>query len=160
MFPFRGWKPYMGTPAVSPAGSPWPRGQDVDEQLRKEGWTTGYVTDNPHILSPVHERFRGQVRPRRAGRRPGAAAQAAEARGLAAELDQYLPPVLRGTSAEPRMAAYLAVNPRGRDEEDHLAARVFREGDGLARLGAHGPQPFALVVDSFDAHEPWDAPRR
>ena len=25
---------------------------------------------------------------------------------------------------------------------------------------ARARQPFALVIDSFDAHEPWDAPRR
>ena len=57
------------------------------------------------------------------------------------------------------MAAYLAVNPRERDEEDFNAAKVFRDAMGWIDW-AKAKQPFALVVDSFDAHEPWDAPRR
>ena len=31
------------------------------EVLRDKGWTTGYVTDNPHILLPVHKRFRKRL---------------------------------------------------------------------------------------------------
>ena len=57
------------------------------------------------------------------------------------------------------MEAYLAANPRSRREEEFLAARVFREGMGWIEW-ARSRQPFALVIDSFDAHEPWDAPRR
>ena len=30
------------------------------ELLREQGWTTGYVTDNPHILASVHDEFRGK----------------------------------------------------------------------------------------------------
>jgi arylsulfatase A-like enzyme len=71
----------------------------------------------------------------------------------------YLPKALRGTNAERRMANYLALNPRGRREEDYLAAKVFREGIGWIEW-ASTRQPFALVIDTFDAHEPWDAPRR
>ena len=79
----------------------------MDRDARKAGWTTGYVTDNPHILLPVHKRFRekfdrvelveGQVPVR---------AQAAELPSRR-ELDKYLPKAMRGTSAEPRMANYL-----------------------------------------------------
>jgi arylsulfatase A-like enzyme len=57
------------------------------------------------------------------------------------------------------MAAYLAVNPRDRREEDFNAAKVFQESMGWIEW-ASTKQPFALVIDSFDAHEPWDAPRR
>jgi arylsulfatase A-like enzyme len=57
------------------------------------------------------------------------------------------------------MAAYLAMNPRDRREEDYLAAKVFREGMSWVDW-ARTRQPFALVIDSFDAHEPWDAPTR
>ena len=127
--------------------------------LGKAGWTTGYVTDNPHLLLPVHKRFRakfdrvelvhGQVPgtrrgPHRVSRR---------------ELDHHLPKALRGTRAEPRMKAYLAWNPPGRDEKDYNAAKVFRNGIDWIEW-ARARQPFALVIDSFDAHEPWDAPRR
>ena len=71
----------------------------------------------------------------------------------------YLPKALRGTNAENRMRNYLALNPRNRPEEQYNAAKVFREGMGWIEW-ARAQQPFALVIDSFDAHEPWDAPRR
>ena len=128
--------------------------------LGSAGWTTGYVTDNPHLLMPVHRRFRrtfDSVRARgRARCRCGAGRAAAAGSRVTAN---YLPKALRGTTAERRMANYLALNPRGRREEDYNAAKVFREGMGWIEW-ARARQPFALVIDSFDAHEPWDAPRR
>ena len=158
-YPFRGWHPYRDLP-------PQPGWEPVDgdgkmwaEHLRDQGWTTGYITDNPHMLLGVHKRFRrkfdrvelvdGQVPLRRKPKR----------RVSRAELNRNLPPTLRGSRAEPRMAAYLAANPRSRSEEDFLAARVFRNGMNWIEW-ARDRQPFALVIDSFDAHEPWDAPRR
>jgi arylsulfatase A-like enzyme len=129
------------------------------EVLRGHGWTTGYITDNPHMLLPVHKRFRrkfdrvelvdGQVPLRRKPTR----------KVSAAELNSVMPASLRNSRAAPRMAAYLAVNPRDRPEEEYLAARVFRGGMSWVEW-ARNRQPFALVIDSFDAHEPWDAPTR
>jgi arylsulfatase A-like enzyme len=158
-FPFRDWHPYRDLPPQpgwEPVGSD---GKTWTEVLREQGWTTGYVTDNPHLLLGVHKRFRrtfdrvelvdGQVPLRRKPRR----------RVSRAEVARHLPPSLRGSRAEPRMAAYLAANPRDRREEDFLAARVFRNGINWIEW-ASARQPFALVIDSFDAHEPWDAPRR
>jgi arylsulfatase A-like enzyme len=158
-FPFRGWHPYRGLPPQpgwEPVGSD---GRMFTEYLRRKGWTVGYVTDNPHLLLPVHRRFRqtfdrvelvdGQVPLRR---KPGR-------RVPQSVVDRHLPPSLRDGRAEPRMRAYLAANPRDRSEEEFLSPRVFR--DGMAWIDwARSRQPFALVVDSFDAHEPWDAPRR
>ena len=160
-FPFRGWRPNWRDlppqPGWEPVGSD---GEMWTGTLRKEGWTTGYVTDNPHLLLPVHRRFRarfdrvelvrGQVPVQR---RP---------RGLPSRrvLDHYVPKALRGTTHERRMANYLAMNPPGRDEEDYNAAKVFRKAMGWIEWARTRPAPFALVVDSFDAHEPWDAPRR
>jgi arylsulfatase A-like enzyme len=158
-FPFRGWHPYRDLPPQpgwEPVGSD---GKTWTEVLREQGWTTGYVTDNPHLLLGVHKRFRrtfdrvelvdGQVPLRRKPRR----------KASRAEVARHLPAALRGSRAEPRMAAYLAANPRDRREEDFLAARVFRDGMSWIEWAA-ARQPFALVIDSFDAHEPWDAPRR
>jgi arylsulfatase A-like enzyme len=158
-FPFRGWREYKGLPPQpgwEPVGSD---GQMFTDVLRRGGWTVGYVTDNPHLLLPVHRRFRqrfdrvelveGQVPLRR---KP-------QARVSRAEVHKHLPASMRGGRAEPRMRAYLAANPRDRRERDYLAARVFGEGMGWLEW-ARARQPFALVVDSFDAHEPWDAPRR
>jgi arylsulfatase A-like enzyme len=159
-YPFRGWKPKWDDlppqPGWEPVGSD---GEMWTEVLRRHGWTTGYVTDNPHLLLPVHKRFRrrfdrvelvdGQVPVRRKPTR----------RVSQKEVNRHLPPSMRDGRAEPRMAAYLAVNPRDRREEDFNAAKVFRESMGWIEW-ASARQPFALVIDSFDAHEPWDAPRR
>jgi arylsulfatase A-like enzyme len=158
-FPFRGWRPMKQLPPQpgwEPVGSD---GKTWTEVLREKGWMTGYVTDNPHILLGVHKRFRrtfdrvelvdGQSPLRFKPKRPASRAEVA----------RHLPPSLRGSRAEPRLAAYLAANPRDRAEEDYLAARVFRNGMNWIEW-ATTRQPFALVIDTFDAHEPWDAPRR
>jgi arylsulfatase A-like enzyme len=158
-YPFHGWHPYKGLPPQpgwEPVGSD---GKTWTEVLREQGWTTGYVTDNPHLLLGVHKRFRrtfdrvelvdGQVPLRRKPKR----------KASRTEVARHLPAALRGSRAEPRMAAYLAANPRDRAEEDFLAARVFRNGMSWIEW-AQARQPFALVIDAFDAHEPWDAPRR
>jgi arylsulfatase A-like enzyme len=159
VYPFRGWHPF---PNLPPQPGWEPVGIDGEMwtvTLGKAGYTTGYVTDNPHILEPVHKRFRskfdrvelieGQVPGRHRGK----------ARVSRVELDHHLPKSLRGTRAEPRMKAYLAWNRPGRHEKDYNAAKVFRNGIDWIEW-ARTRQPFALVVDSFDAHEPWDAPRR
>jgi arylsulfatase A-like enzyme len=159
-YPFRGWKPRWDDLPPQPGWEPVGiDGEMWTEVLQRNGWTTGYVTDNPHILLPVHKRFRrrfdrvelidGQVPVRRKPKR----------RVSKREVERHLPPSMRGGRAEPRMAAYLAVNPRDRPEEDFNAAKVFRRSMSWLEW-ASPKQPFALVVDSFDAHEPWDAPRR
>jgi arylsulfatase A-like enzyme len=160
IFPYRGWRPYRDLPAQpgwEPVGSD---GKMWAEVLREQGWTTGYVTDNPHLLLPVHRSFRrrfdrvelvdGQVPLRRRPR----------GRVSRRELDRYVPPALRGSRHEPRMKAYLAANPRDRREEEFLAARVFGRSMRWVEWARARGEPFALVVDCFDAHEPWDVPRR
>jgi len=159
IFPYRGWRPYEDLPPQpgwEPVGSD---GKMWTEVLREEGWTTGYVTDNPHILLPVHKKFR-----RRLDRVDLVDGQVPLRRKPSGTVDQetlyrYLPPSLRGSRSEPRMKSYLQANPRDRAEEEYLSPRVFRSAMGWVDW-ARTRQPFALVVDSFDAHEPWDVPQR
>ena len=147
-YPFRGWRPYRELPPQpgwEPVGSD---GKMWAEVLRENGWTTGYVTDNPHMLLGVHKRFRrrfdrvelvdGQVPLRSKPKRKVSQAQ----------MSRHLPPTLRNSRAEPRMAAYLAANPRSRREEDFLSARVFRKGMNWIEW-ARTRQPFALTIDSL-----------
>ena len=61
IYPYRGWHPYKDLPPQpgwEPVGSD---GRMWTEVLRAHGWTTGYVTDNPHILLPVHKNFRSRL---------------------------------------------------------------------------------------------------
>jgi arylsulfatase A-like enzyme len=159
IFPYRGWHPYDGLPPQpgwEPVGSD---GKMWTEVLRDRGWTTGYVTDNPHILLPVHKNFRGRLD--RVQLVDGQVPLRRKPTGTVtrATLDKYVPPSLRGSRHEPRMKAYLEANPRDRPEEEFLSPRVFTEAMGWVEW-AQTRQPFALVVDSFDAHEPWDVPKR
>ena len=56
-----------------------------------------------------------------------------------------------------KVQQYLA-NTRGRDsEEDYFAPRLFARGMEFLERSGEG-QPFLLVLDSFDPHEPWDPP--
>jgi arylsulfatase A-like enzyme len=157
VYPFRGWRPFKGLTA-QPGWEPVGHDKKMwTEYLREQGWTTGYVTDNPHIVSTAHDDFRSRF-----DRPELIYGQVPEARKgtnkvSKAELYKHLPPALRGTRAEPRMLEYLRSNPRDRPEEEFLAARVFNRGIEWIEW-ARTRQPFALVIDSFDAHEPWDAP--
>ena len=51
----RACRPQPGWEPVGSDGKMW------TEVLQDEGWTTGYVTDNPHILLPVHKNFRKRL---------------------------------------------------------------------------------------------------
>jgi arylsulfatase A-like enzyme len=56
-----------------------------------------------------------------------------------------------------KVQQYVA-NTRGRrSEEDYFAPRVFARGMEFMERSGEG-QPFLLVLDSFDPHEPWDPP--
>jgi arylsulfatase A-like enzyme len=57
------------------------------------------------------------------------------------------------------MLQYLA-NTMGRErEEDWFAPQVFMKGMEFLEV-ARGDQPFFLVVDNYDPHEPWDPPEK
>ena len=158
-FPFRDWR---ADPDL-PQGPSWstipPNHPTFLEILSDSGYTTGYVTDNPWILSRPYDRFRrtvdmvetvpGQV-PARGGPRR---------RVPDDELRSKVLPALRGTSVEKRTREFLEVTPLDRREDDYPAARVFSEA---ARWLGRAPQrrPFALVVDAFTPHEPFDPPAK
>jgi arylsulfatase A-like enzyme len=159
VYPFRGWRPFKGLPA-QPGWEPVGYGRKMwTEFLMEQGWTSGYVTDNPHILSAAHAKFRGRFD--RAEMVTGQVPNTHKGprKVSQAELDKFLPPSIRGTRAEPRMLEYLRWNAPGRDESEYNTARVFKQGEDWIQW-ARTRQPFALVIDSFDAHEPWDVPKR
>ena len=158
MFPFRGWKPKWDDlppqPGWEPVGSD---GEMWTEVLGRNGWTTGYVTDNPHLLLGVHKSFRGSfdrvelvdgqvpVRKPKAGSAGGSSTTSAAV-----------------DAGQPRRAAHGHL-PGDQPAPEVRGGVQRREGlpTGMSWVEwARARQPFALVIDSFDAHEPWDAPRR
>ena len=139
-FPFRGWRPRWKDlprqPGWEPVGSD---GEMWTATLREAGWTTGYVTDNPHLLLPVHRRFRakfdrvelveGQVPVRR--RPPHLPSRR--------ELDDYLP---EGASGHHRRAPHGELP--GPEPTQSARAGLQRgeglsRGDGLDRVGPRAP---------------------
>jgi arylsulfatase A-like enzyme len=155
IFPFRGWErtPDLGRgPGAAPIEDV---GQTFTSALRRAGYWTGSVSDNPFVaftrswrpfrlsfdryVSVVgHSGFRGD---------PGTVTPE--------QLRRWLPDGLRDDDRYvDGMRKYLANTGYGEDDAQSNAARVFGEAAKLLDEAA-GNQPFALVVDSFDPHEPW-----
>jgi len=158
-FPYRHWHPEPFLPK-NPGWSSIPSGEPtLLDLLDRAGVTTAYVTDNPFLVGPRYARIR-----RRADHFVGFEGQTAIYSAShrdpvpVSQVQRFLPPSLRGGSgAESALALYLAYAPRGVPEDEYFTARVFKAAiDLIDTLRAH--QPFVLVVDGFDPHEPWDPP--
>ena len=110
--------------------------------LGKAGWTTGYVTDNPHLLLPVHTRFRAKFDRVELVRGAGAgAASAAAAVPRGASSTHYLPKALRGTNAERADGELPGAEPArprrgGLQRGEGLPRRRWAGSSGRARAGS------------------------
>jgi arylsulfatase A-like enzyme len=155
VFPFRGWEraPDLGRgPGAAPI-------EDVSQvftsRLKRAGYWTASASDNPFLgftksFRPFRLSFDRYVSVvGHSGFRNDPSTVTEE------QLEHWLPD---GLSDDDRyvggMRKYLANTGYGEDDSESNAARVFGEGEKLLEEAA-GKQPFALVVDSFDPHEPW-----
>jgi arylsulfatase A-like enzyme len=160
-WPFRNWQPPKGDDILLQGWQPIPEGQTtLAEILKASGYQTLFVTDNMHQFKASYnfqrgfdafEFIRGQT------------------------TDNYKPiwtfppekvrdALLKGNvlAMTGQMRQYWAnvagSNVAGRKtEEDWFSPRVFTEAMELVEA-AREEQPFFLVVDSYDPHEPWDTP--
>ncbi len=158
VFPFRGWRDYRGL--IAEPG--WFPLRDVQgsftTRLKQAGYWTAYVTDNPFLgFAPPYERFRRSFdRFARNGGQVGG-----KGRGVSqADLRHWLHPAMEDAASRERMRRYLANGNRyWLDDSRSFAARVFKAG---ARLldDAKRNRPFAMVLDTFEPHEPWTPPRK
>jgi arylsulfatase A-like enzyme len=134
---------------------PIPREQaTLAETLEARGYQTMLVTDTYHQFRPpmdfnrgfdTYHWIRGQEKDHY---RPILPASDEEIR------ERYL---LHGEALKARQ--YLA-NTRGREtEEDWFAPRVFLQATEFLEA-ASKREPFFLVVDNYDPHEPWDPPEK
>jgi arylsulfatase A-like enzyme len=132
---------------------PWEQAT-LAEILEARGYQTVLVTDTYHQFKPhmdfhrgfkVYHWIRGQ------------------------ENDPYKPPSYASEEelqrymihGEGRKARQYLANTRGRrrTEEDWFAPQVFLRAIELLE-GASRREPFFLVVDNYDPHEPWDPPEK
>ena len=162
-FPFRDWvesPPLPGEPGWTPIGDNQPV---ITEVLGNAGVNTAYCTDNPFIIGPRYAEFRrtlDMARPDysqgayRAFNKPFTRPAARE------EVEKYLLPLLTDTVEVDRLRSHVGWNQLfRRGERDYSAARVMRSGMAVLDEFEQRDGPFFLGVDSFDPHEPFDAPR-
>jgi len=161
VFPFRRWEPQpeqglRDTPGWAPIAAP---GETFTAALRRAGWWTGYVTDNPFLgFSAGYSAFRsGFDRFVRVGGQIGTTRS--PGRVSRRQLERWLIPELREDHIERRVRQFLAAGGRyWEDDSRSWAARVSMAGAAVLEEAA-ARRPFALVVDTYEPHEPWTPPR-
>jgi arylsulfatase A-like enzyme len=157
-FPFRAWHPYDGLPEY-PGWEPIDDVRDAfTSVLRRAGYWTAYVTDNPFLgFAAPYERLRGSFdRFVRRGGQVGGRSSGVPADALRRWIPHWLE---REPALKERVVRYLANGRYWNDEARSFSARVFRSAADLLEAGARR-RPFAMVVDTFEPHEPWTPPRR
>jgi arylsulfatase A-like enzyme len=157
-FPFRNWHDWHGL-----IGQPgWSPLRDVPHALpallRRAGWWTAYVTDNPFLgFARPYAPFRGSFhRFVKTGGQLGGGHSVSSVPGDV--LEHWLHPAIRGAKRE-RVGLYLANSRYWDDERRSFAARVFTDATRTLEEAARH-RPFALMVDTYEPHEPWTPPPR
>jgi arylsulfatase A-like enzyme len=160
-FPFRDWVPQKGDWVLCYGWQRIPEDQiTLPETLEREGYHTAFITDAYHQFKPsmnFHRGFRqwrwvrGQELDLYGSRAlvKKEAAQAVMPHGLSGTGEEFLRALVSQHLANQRLR---------HSEEDCQAPRVFREAMQWLEEN-RGVEPFFLLVDSFDPHEPWDPPR-
>ncbi|MGH2845423.1 MAG: sulfatase family protein [Thermoleophilaceae bacterium] len=157
MFPFRDWEYHQGL-LHKPGWEPLERIDGAfTTVLRRAGWWTGYVTDNPFLgfsapYEPLRRSFHRFIR-------HGGQVGGREGPVDAATLRHWLHPATRDAGKTERVRRYIANADYWQDERRSFAANVFGSAVDVLPEAARR-QPFALVVDTFEPHEPWTPPRR
>jgi arylsulfatase A-like enzyme len=154
VFPYRNFVPNEEL-GISPG---WLPIEDTEHtftsEFRRHGYWVAQVSDNPHIaFTQAYEPFRKTFSHWKSVVGHSGFIRPPESIPLSTVRD-WLPEFLRDERYVPGMRKYLANSGGGVDEEETVAARIFREAANTleeARLR----QPFCLTIDCFDPHEPW-----
>ena len=149
-WPFRDWKPPKGEDILLQGWQPIPEGQTtLAEILKQNGYATLFQTDTMHQFKAsynfqrgfdVFDFIRGQT------------------------TDDYKPmwtfpreKVRQALGMHDYFQQYFANTAYRKTEEDWFSPQVFTKASESLEV-ASGGQPFFMVVDSYDPHEPWDTP--
>jgi arylsulfatase A-like enzyme len=155
IFPFRDWKraPDLGR---GPGSAPI---ENLDEvfttTLKRAGYWTASTSDNPFLgFTKSYRPFRLSFD--RYVSVEGHSGVVSDPVAVSDEdLERWLPEGMRDEERYVNgMRKYLANTGNGKDDSKSGSAKVFGEAAKLLEEAADH-QPFALVVDSFDPHEPW-----
>jgi arylsulfatase A-like enzyme len=157
LFPFADWR---GPPPDMPGTPGWQAipAQNLVTTLRAAGWFTALAVDTPWVLVDSQKPFQQALD--RYVPIPGQTGTVTKPASLIsdAELARHVPPRILDSSSGQKMRQYLANQVGRRSEEDYLPAKVFTAGMRLLEEANRQKKPFALTIDCFDPHEPWDPP--
>ena len=142
----------LGPPAYGwtgiPAGQP-----TLAEVLKREGYSTHIVTDTYHQFPLNFGRGFDAIRAIRGQER-----DLYKNPLSISEEEMHRRYLIQGEGKKARQ--YLA-NVQGRKrEEDWFAPKVFLGAAAMLEEAARRKEPFFLVADSYDPHEPWDPPKK
>jgi arylsulfatase A-like enzyme len=157
-WPFRDWDPLKSDLFKMPGWQPISEDRaTLAEILSEEGYSTMFVTDVPHQLKPsynMHRGFkafdfiRGQERDFH--------------KPLSVIDRKELEEALTGDGIkqeETDIVRQHFANTRGREgEEDWFAPQVFSKAMEFMKDASNSDDPFFLMIDAYDPHEPWDPP--
>jgi arylsulfatase A-like enzyme len=159
-FPYRGWHDSRGL--ISMPG--WEPLEAVDRSmlsvLQRAGYWTAYVTDNPFLgFARPYERFRHSVNRfvRTGGQIGGSKKPSSVPDDI---LRHWLHPATDSSRTRRRVGLYLANSRPWEGPDSTFAGRVFRNALQELNQAAARRGPFALVVDTYEPHEPWTPPAR
>jgi arylsulfatase A-like enzyme len=126
-------------------------------ELRRRGYWVSQISDNPFTaFTKAYDPFRKSFSDWKTIVGQSGYYRSPDTIPLQTVYD-WLPPFLRDDRYIPGMRKYLANSGGGVDEEETVAARLFKAA--ATKLDdARLRQPFCLVVDCFDPHEPWSPP--
>ncbi len=160
-WPFKDWQPPKGEDIILQGWQPIPEGQTtLAEILKENGYATMFMTDTMHQFKAsynfqrgfdVFDFIRGQTTDnyKPMWTFPREKVQDALLEGnvpaMRAQMRQYWANVAGRNVAERKT------------EEDWFSPKVFTGAMELMEVAREG-QPFFLVVDCYDPHEPWDTP--
>jgi arylsulfatase A-like enzyme len=157
VFPFRGWHDHPGL--IQAPG--WAPLHDFERALpsvlRRAGYWTAYITDNPFLgysrpYAPLRQSVHRFVR---TGGQIGGLKPVSSVPDDV--LNHWLYPAGLDAKTRERVGFYLANSRSWEDPRKTYAGRVF--GNAMKVLDdAAAERPFALIVDTYEPHEPWTPP--
>jgi len=156
-YPFHDYRPVKWDIVYLPGWQPMDNDEDtLAENLAAAGWETGFVTDTLPYFAPGFNFTRGFwqwefIRGQQNDRWKSTHIVSEEA------LAPYVRP-FPGDGFHDIVRMHLANTARFEGAGDTCTAKVFRRAMEFIEDNS-GAEPFYLLVDCFDPHEPWDAPR-
>lgn len=126
----------------------------LSEILREYGYTSALIASTYHLFKPDMNFHRGfdvfrWIR--------GQEADCYVSGPLNKNIDDYMKPAMKGSEVEKMLKQYLKNIESFEKEEDYFAPQVVQESMKWLERNYEEKNIF-LWMDSFDPHEPWDAP--